>query len=82
MMEVLSRSSGEQTRVVLNILRLMWEPSFTSEDLEMMLEFCVGTVEEMLSILEDGDSEDDDDEHITMGEDHTYDDAATDAHGV
>ena len=82
MMEVLSRSSGEQTSVVLNILRLMWEPSFTSEDLEMMLEFCVGTVEEMLSILEDGDSEDDDDERTTLDEDHVHDDATTDDRGA
>jgi hypothetical protein len=79
MMEVLSRSSGEQTRVVLNILRLMWEPSFTTEDLEMMFEFCLGTVEEMLSILEDSDIEGDEDDHPLSDEDrHMQDDVTMD----
>ena len=71
MMEVLSRSSGEQTRVVLDIVRLIWKPTFTTEDLDMMLEFCVGTVEEMLSILEESDDDgaDGDEQHM-LDEDH------------
>ena len=62
MMEVLSRSSEDLMRVALDIVKQMWEPSFTTEDLEMMLEFCVGTVEEMLSILEESDTDEEQDE--------------------
>eukprot|EP01052_Picozoa_sp_SAG31_P010137 SAG31_NODE_546_length_14230_cov_18.112660_7_plen_694_part_00 len=59
-MDLLSRSSGEVTELLLDIIKLMWQPTFTTEDLEMMLEFCLGSVEgKILALFDESDSEDD-----------------------
>jgi hypothetical protein len=74
MIELLSRSPVDLTRLLLGIVKLMWEPTFSTDDLEMMLEFCVGTVEgKLLSALDDSDTdeEEEDDPHAPEPEHDT-----------
>ena len=78
MIEMLCRSSGEITRLLLQIVKLMWEPAFTTEDLEMMLEFCVTTVEVKLVSVLDSCTDEEENRRIaekeTVGTTHFRDD--------
>lgn len=68
-MDMLSRSSGDVTELLLDVIKLMWQPTFTTEDLEMMLEFCLGSVEgKILALFDESDSDDDEDSEDTENE--------------